>query len=80
MVLTKKDILLLLCSGSSFLRSLHFFQDLGLDPGHGGIAGQLFGDQALILMPISVNIPSCSVRMFHSGSFSCRSKVFQVIS
>ena len=36
--------------------------------------------RALILMPISVNIPSCSVRMFHAGSFSCRSKVFQVIS
>ena len=25
------------------------FQDLGLDPGHGGIAGQLFGDQGLDL-------------------------------
>ena len=42
--------------------------------------GSLRAIRALILMPISVNMPSCSVRMFHSGSFSCRSKVFQVIS
>ena len=46
-MLTKKDIFLLLCGGGSFLRSLPLFQDLGLDPGHGLIAGQLFGDQGL---------------------------------
>ena len=48
-MLTKKDILLLLCGGGGFLRSLPLFQDLGLDPGHGGIAGQLSGDQGLDL-------------------------------
>ena len=35
---------------------------------------------ALVGMPISVNICSCSVRMFHDGSSACRSLVCQVTS
>ena len=69
------DIAFTFSLGRSFGLRLRgqLLEHLRLHPGHGVVAGLLAGDEALILMPISVNIPSCSVRMFHSGSFSWRS-------